>query len=76
MRAAASIRLPIFRLAGDANLDAVLNSADLVQILERGKYEDASHCISTWADGDWNGDGDFTRADLVFALSHGDHLSG
>ena len=62
-----------FQLArpGDANLDGVFDTADLVQILQIGEYEDTVAGNSVWQDGDWNQDGDFDVHDLVFALQHG-----
>jgi hypothetical protein len=56
---------------GDANRDGLFNSSDLVQVFQRGEYEDQIKGNSTWEDGDWNGDGDFTTADLVLAFQSG-----
>jgi hypothetical protein len=56
---------------GDANLDGVFNSRDLVLIFQAGQYEDAAIGNSGWATGDWNCDGDFTTADLVAAFQAG-----
>ena len=53
---------------GDANLDLVFDSADLVSVFQTGEYEDNVAGNSTWADGDWNGDGDFSTSDLVLAF--------
>ena len=51
--------------AGDANLDGVVNSTDLVQVFRAARY-DAKDSINTgWAAGDWNCDGRFTSRDLV-----------
>ncbi len=59
---------------GDANCDGVFNSSDLVEIMQAGEYEDdvSSHFEhnSTWFEGDFDGDGDFTSGDLVFALQN------
>ena len=63
-----SLELP---MPGDANRDGVFNSSDLVQVFQRGEYEDEIIDNSTWEDGDWNGDGDFTTADLVLAFQSG-----
>jgi hypothetical protein len=60
---------------GDANLDGVFDSADLVQVFQAGQYEDDLPGNSGWAEGDWNGDGDFTSSDLVFALQRGGYQS-
>ncbi|MCA9151481.1 MAG: CotH kinase family protein, partial [Planctomycetales bacterium] len=56
---------------GDANLDGVFNSSDLVLIFQAGLYEDALDRNSTWATGDWNCDGEFTTSDLVAAFQTG-----
>jgi hypothetical protein len=60
---------------GDANLDGVFNSRDLVVIFQAGEYEDAALGNSTWAEGDWNCDGDFTTADLVLAFQRGGYVA-
>jgi hypothetical protein len=54
---------------GDANLDGVFDSADLVRVFQAGKYE--SPMDADWASGDWNGDGRFDTQDLVFAFQGG-----
>lgn len=56
---------------GDVNLDGLFNSSDLVQIFQRGLYEDAVLGNATYGDGDWNCDGDFTSSDLVLAMQAG-----
>lgn len=56
---------------GDANLDRVFNSRDLVQIFQAGLYEDTSGTRAGWAGGDWNCDGRFSTADLVAAFEEG-----
>jgi predicted outer membrane repeat protein len=56
---------------GDANLDGVFNSTDLIQIFQRREYEDSIDNNSTWEDGDWNGDGEFGSEDLVIAFKLG-----
>lgn len=56
---------------GDANLDRIFNSTDLVTVFRNGQYEDQVAKNSGWADGDWNCDGDFTSTDLVDALKSG-----
>ena len=53
---------------GDANRDGVFDSSDLVQVFQRGEYEDDVLDNSDWSDGDWDGDGEFTTSDLVVAL--------
>ena len=56
---------------GDANLDGIFNSSDLVKIFQVGEFEDDVDGNSTWSDGDWNCDGDFTTSDLVVAFRAG-----
>ncbi|MCA9168225.1 MAG: matrixin family metalloprotease [Planctomycetales bacterium] len=56
---------------GDANLDRVFDSSDLIRIFQAGEYEDSVSGNSTWSEGDWNGDGDFDSADLVAAFQAG-----
>ncbi|MFC1758513.1 lamin tail domain-containing protein [Planctomycetota bacterium] len=53
---------------GDANLDGVFDSADLIQIFQLGRYEDDTSTDADWASGDWNGDGKFDSTDFVFAF--------
>ncbi|MEZ6120333.1 MAG: hypothetical protein R3C28_27690 [Pirellulaceae bacterium] len=57
--------------AGDANLDQVFDSRDLIAIFQAGKYEDATPENSGWAEGDWNCDGEFDSADLVASMQSG-----
>ncbi|MCA9167343.1 MAG: lamin tail domain-containing protein [Planctomycetales bacterium] len=52
---------------GDADLNGVFNSADLVKLFVASEYEDDIEGNSTWSDGDWNCDGEFTTRDLVAA---------
>jgi hypothetical protein len=61
---------------GDSNLDGEFNSGDLVSVLSLGKYEDAFEDNAGWADGDWDGDLDFTTTDFVVALSSGGYENG
>ncbi len=56
---------------GDANLDGVFNSDDLLAVFQAGEFEDSIANNSTWADGDWNCDGEFTTADLLRAFQAG-----
>jgi hypothetical protein len=60
---------------GDANLNGMFNSSDLVQVLAAGLYEDAIPQNAGWSSGDWNCDGDFTTSDLVAALAAGGYVS-
>lgn len=56
---------------GDANLDGLFNSRDLVDVFTAGKYEDDVLLNAGWGDGDWNGDGEFDSRDFVLALQFG-----
>ncbi|MCP4195217.1 MAG: hypothetical protein GY768_31840 [Planctomycetaceae bacterium] len=56
---------------GDANLDRVFNSSDLVIVFQAGEYDDPLPLNSQWETGDWNGDGDFDSSDLVLAFQSG-----
>ena len=56
---------------GDANVDGVFNSSDLVVLAIANEYEDGENDNSTWAEGDWNGDLDYTSADWVLAMFYG-----
>jgi hypothetical protein len=56
---------------GDANLDGLFNSSDLVSVLSTGEYEDEIPANSGWTSGDWNADAEFTSGDLVSALADG-----
>ena len=38
-------------------------------MLATAEFEDGIAGNSTWADGDWNGDGDFDSRDLILAFS-------
>ncbi|MEZ6120654.1 MAG: hypothetical protein R3C28_29320 [Pirellulaceae bacterium] len=58
---------------GDANGDGRFDSSDLVQIFQAGHYEDAVDRNSTKAEGDFNGDGDFTT---LISLPSARKLSG
>jgi hypothetical protein len=60
---------------GDSNHDGVFNSADLVQVLTAGEFEDNIPQNSTFEEGDWNLDRDFTTADFVFALQAGTYTA-
>lgn len=54
---------------GDANLDGRFDSRDLMLVLQANEYQDDIQHNSTWAEGDWNGDREFDRLDLVSALA-------
>ena len=61
---------------GDANLNGLFDSADLVNVFRAGEYDDDIALNSTWATGDWNGDGDFDSGDLVTAFQDGGYVQG
>jgi hypothetical protein len=56
---------------GDANLDQVFNSTDLVLVFSAGEYEDDIPLNSLWQSGDWDGNGEFDTSDLVLAFTSG-----
>ncbi|MCA9166252.1 MAG: hypothetical protein KDB23_01230 [Planctomycetales bacterium] len=59
----------LLAFAGDANLDGVFDSGDLVQVFQAGKYHiDAD---ATWAQGDWDNNQRFDSGDLVAAFQTG-----
>ena len=55
---------------GDANEDGRFDQADIVLVLQTGKYTTGQ--TASWADGDWNGDGLFNQLDIVLVLQTGD----
>ena len=57
---------------GDADMDGLFSSADFVEVFVIGEYEDDIDGNSTWGEGDWDGDADFTSGDFVRALSTAD----
>jgi hypothetical protein len=59
---------------GDANVDRIFNSSDLVLVFQAGEYEDAIDRNSTWNEGDWNCDGEFSSRDVVIAFQSGDYV--
>ena len=59
---------------GDANLDGLFDSTDLIAVFTRGLYEICAE--AGWGDGDWSGDGLFTSTDLVLALQDGGYAAG
>ncbi|MCA9196023.1 MAG: VCBS repeat-containing protein [Planctomycetales bacterium] len=60
---------------GDANQDGSFDNLDLVQVFDKGEYEDSIVGNSTFVEGDFDGDGDFTTADLVFAMTYGEYIA-
>lgn len=61
--------------AGDANLDGIFDTEDLVFVFIRGEYNDGIQSNSGWADGDWNCDGEFDSQDIVVAFQAGSFVS-
>lgn len=61
--------------AGDANLDGIFNTADLVAVFQVGLYEAVGGSRATWGTGDWDCDGRFTTRDLVLAFQSGGYAS-
>jgi hypothetical protein len=64
-----------FAAPGDANIDGVFNSGDLVHVFQVGEYEDAITENSTWSDGDWTNDNEFDSGDLVKAFQEGNYVN-
>lgn len=62
---------PLPRIYGDATMDGVFDSVDLVHLFQLSQYEDALDSNSHWGSGDWDGDGDFTSSDFVLAFQQG-----
>ena len=58
---------------GDVNLNGRFDSPDLVDVFLVDEYEDGIPKNSTWEEGDWNADGDFTTKDLVLAFERGNY---
>ncbi len=54
---------------GDANLDGVFDSVDLIKVFQGGMFETTNRAY--WSSGDWNGDRRFNSSDLVAALQAG-----
>jgi hypothetical protein len=59
---------------GDANLDGIFNSTDLIQVFQAGRYEDSNPDPAAWQTGDWNGDGRCDSSDLVRAFQSGAYV--
>ncbi len=54
---------------GDANLDRLFNTDDLLVVFQRGLYETGQ--LAGWVDGDWNDNALFESGDLIAALQTG-----
>ncbi|MCA9167030.1 MAG: hypothetical protein KDB23_05160 [Planctomycetales bacterium] len=59
---------------GDANLDGVFSTLDLVEVLQTGKFENDQS--ASWSEGDWNADGIFNTGDFVTAFGDGGYEQG
>lgn len=64
----------IKRRWGDANLDGLFNSADLILIFQAGLYDQPLVGQATWSTGDWNCDGQFSSSDLILALQRSEYV--
>ena len=51
---------------GDANLDGLFGTGDLLLVFQAGKFETAA--MALWQEGDWDGDLRFSTGDLVTAF--------
>jgi hypothetical protein len=61
-------------MPGDADLNRVFTTNDLVTVFVAGQFEDEIEDNSGWSDGDWNADGDFDTQDLVLAFQSGTYF--
>ena len=61
---------------GDTDLNGVFDIEDLTRVFQIGEYEDQETGNSSWGDGDWDGDGDFTSEDIVLAFTSGRFVPG
>ncbi len=66
------VRVLLGTSPGDANLDGVFTSSDLILIFQSGKYEVTGPAGQAgWASGDWNCDSRFDSRDLIAAFQAG-----
>lgn len=56
---------------GDANLDGLFDNVDVVSIYAYQQFEDGKPKNSGWAQGDFNGDQEFSAEDMVQAMQSG-----
>ncbi len=49
---------------GDANFSGAFDNSDFIMVFQTGEYEDGIPLNSSWAEGDWNGDGEFGTGTL------------
>jgi hypothetical protein len=61
---------------GDANLDGLFDTSDLISVFKAGEYEDSVSDNSTWSDGDWNADLEFDTGDLTLAFQSNGYEQG
>jgi uncharacterized protein YjbI with pentapeptide repeats len=61
---------------GDANLDGVFDSSDLIQVFQAAGFEGNVSGKGAWSTGDWNADGDVTTSDLIVAFQDGGYEQG
>ncbi len=59
---------------GDANLDGVFNTTDLIDVFQGGKFEQDQ--MASWTEGDFDGDMRFGTADLLVAFQDGGFEKG
>ena len=52
----------------------MFDTEDLAFVFAAGKYEDGIPDNASFEEGDWDGDGDFTSADIVFAFTQGNFV--
>ena len=60
---------------GDANLDRLVNTDDLVHMFIAGEYLDGDNNNSGWSEGDFNFDQDFNQEDLVKMFVSGAYMA-
>lgn len=56
-------------IAGDANLDGLFDSSDMVVLFQSGQYEDDVVRNASWRTGDFTGDLEFDSNDLIVAFA-------
>ena len=61
-------------VAGDANGDIYFDEADFIQTMKSGKFETGES--ASWAEGDWNEDGEHNSSDYVSAFVAGWYSRG
>ncbi|MCA9167825.1 MAG: sulfatase-like hydrolase/transferase [Planctomycetales bacterium] len=61
---------------GDANLDGLFDTSDLIVVFQSGHYEDQIAANSTWLQGDFTGDSEFDTQDVILAFQDGGFEQG